>query len=774
LTADIAPRPLSEALDAFGRQTGLQLIYVSSVAETEQSKGARAGLPASEALAQLLDGTRLSFEFLNARTVRIFPTTIVPTVTPSSAVPPRHSASRGLGLEEVVVTGTRGQEPLSSVPIDMAVWTEEAMEVSHIKGIAGIAALTPGIDFGFSPTTGDAYTDLVIRGVTNRHGAAIGVFVDGAPIPPSRNATYLLTFPPAFDLERVEILRGPQTVLLGDHALSGAVRFITKQPSLTAFTGLLHAELAATEYGSMSYEAGAAVGGPLRTDVLGFRVSGWFREDGGYVDRVDPFNTNATLDADSNRSLHKVVRGALTLAPTAGLQLTSSLSYQSVYIHDPSVFDTDLSDPAHGVFKDPSLLQQPFEETVYLASLKLTARLRGAELSALASYFDQNVTLVTDSTVPRTPADASDQTSFGLEQQARFAELRLTSVDPDALLTWVAGISACNGRARHPISPPGGPGAGHDVVDVEESQLAGFGQIALKLTKHLSASVGVWIGHSKHDSVDEFASPVSYAHTSDTGTAPRFELSWQADERNLMYIVIAKGYGSGGMTPEPLPYPPDTLWSYEIGSKHGLFDGRLRLETSLFHIDWNNGLPESYNVNFFESQPVPGKAVSNGFGVTAQALLGDRAKAALSVAYTDAHLAQTTLDSDGLIAQKGDSLPISPWNLTASVERDFHVGVDVTANVRAEDAFRSAVSRTYLDNSASLLYVASPTDSSVNVLNFRAAVRWPHFEAAAFLGNALGAHPIQSGRSGGVVIVGAPMAMTLVPRTLSVSGTWRF
>src|SRR5215471_9619222 len=89
LSADIAPRPVSEALTAFGHQTGLQLIYVSSVAETQQSKGARAGLTPSAALTQLLDGTGLNFEFLNARTVRIFPApAIVPTLITSSAVPP--------------------------------------------------------------------------------------------------------------------------------------------------------------------------------------------------------------------------------------------------------------------------------------------------------------------------------------------------------------------------------------------------------------------------------------------------------------------------------------------------------------------------------------------------------------------------------------------------------------------------------------------------------------------------------------------------------------
>src|SRR5262249_40037844 len=258
-------------------------------------------------------------------------------------------------------------------------------------------------------------------------------------------------------------------------------------------------------------------------------------------------------------------------------------------------------------------------------------------------------------------------------------------------LTWVAGTSASNERVRHPITVPGE----HAVVDVEQTQLAGFGQIALKLTRRLSASAGVWIGHSKHDSVGEPPSPVSRIHTSDTGTAPRFELSWQADERNLIYLIIAKGYGSGGVTPGYLAYPPDTLWSYEIGSKHGLLDGRLSLETSLFHTDWNNGPPESYDVGLFESQPIPGKAISNGFGVTAQALVGEHAKAALSVAYTDAHLAQTTLGPDGkLFAQKGDSLPVSPWNVTASVERHFHVGPDVTLTVRPEAPFRTPLART--------------------------------------------------------------------------------
>src|SRR6266850_7572213 len=95
LTADIAPQPLAQALVAFANQTGLQLVYVSELATAQQSKGARAGQSLSEALAQLLDGTGLRFEFLNARTVRIFAVAAVLMPAPSETPPAtaRHAAN---------------------------------------------------------------------------------------------------------------------------------------------------------------------------------------------------------------------------------------------------------------------------------------------------------------------------------------------------------------------------------------------------------------------------------------------------------------------------------------------------------------------------------------------------------------------------------------------------------------------------------------------------------------------------------------------------------
>ena len=776
LSADIGPRPVAEALAAFGRQTGLQLIYVSTIAEAEQSKGARAGLTAFEALTQLLDGTGLAFEFLNDRTVRIFPApVVVPTLTAASLAPPRterRGGSNVVGLDELVITATRGQQPLIRVPMDIKVWTADAMEVSDIRGMAQLGALTPNVGYAFSPAvSGDGYTHLDIRGVTNLWGATTGVFLGGTPIPPARAATYLLSFPLTFDLERVEILAGAQTVLLGDHTPAGAIRFIPTQPSLTTSTGLFRAEWGTTEYGGPSYEAGAAVGGPLVRDAVGFRITGWYREDGGYVDRVDPA-TGVTLDANANRSFSELFRGALTFAPTAAVQVTPSLTYQSIRVRDTSTFDSSLSNPASGLFRNPSPVQQPFEDTYYLASVKLTARLRAGDFSAVAGYFDQTASAMmwTQFSLPPTTTGF-----FGLQQRVYSADMRMSSDDPDAALTWTTGLFLTGEHAHH---PEWFDGVYSDTAVTDQSRLEAFGQIAGKLTQRLTATAGVRVGHSDLHYSDNILPPVQ-GETSETWYAPRFGLSWQAEEEDLLYLTVAKGYGSPGFvvitSALPAPTPADALWSYEIGSKHELLNGRLHLEANVFHIEWDNG-PPNPSFEGGEHVAVPGRAVSNGLGLTLQAWVTQQTKLALDVAYTDAHVTQTSTLDGQLWVRAGTSLPVSPWNVTASIVRDFPIRNNLTASLRVEDAFRSTPGSTYLNDPASVpLFISPGVDPSANVLNVRAALKSSDFETAVFLRNALNSHPIMYGLANGADNIGtATQAFTLVPRTLSVSGTWRF
>jgi outer membrane receptor protein involved in Fe transport len=788
LTVAIPAQPLSAALSEFARQTGLQLLYVTQVAKAQTSNGAPAGLPAAETLTELLLGTGLNFEFLNDRTVRIFaPSTTGPTAPHDRG--PMRAALVSPALEEVVVTGTRGNEPLNRVPIDMAVWTESAMESSGIKGIAQLADLTPGLDFLFYTFIGgDFQTNLAVRGVAERHGAAVGVYLDDAPIPPAYSTSYLRSFPVTLDLDRVEVLRGPQATLLGDHTQGGAIRYAANQPSLTDLTSVARTEIAATAHGGISYEVGAAVGGPLVEDVLGFRLSGWYRSDAGYVDRVDPV-TVATVEANANRYLTRSARAALTLAPMDAVRITPSLTYQALNVHDTSAFGIDLSDPPAGVQRNDSFQSQPFDNWFYLASLKVTAVLAGTDLSAVTSYFDGD----SNATLDASTGPAALATYYQAAKQREFTqELRLTSADAEARLAWLAGAFFSSNHTRIPdrlvgmfayFGPIPTPIDIGNETSIDKTSLEGFGDVSLKVTPRLTLDAGLRVGHTRFAG-DTQVPPPFHAADVDTWTAPRFVLSYQATPQRLLYFSAAKGYGSGGiywaftLGPDPPEaYTPDTLWSYEAGAKLDLDGGRMRLDGSIFHILWNNGPQADYYAHAENRGLVPGSAVSNGFDLTAQASLTAHLLGRVAVAYTDAHYIDTVVTYGSFVTvRSGDAVGFgSPWSVTASLERMFFLRGDLACTVRVEDAFHSHNPRLFYEENPQSQYYQPGwrPDPSVNILNARATLRWSHFEVAAFANNALNSQPSLAVAIMPAVVRGS-WAHTVTPRTLGLLATWRF
>ena len=795
LTQAIAPQPLASALEALGQQTGLQFIFVSAVAEAQQSKGAPAGLAPPDALAALLDGTGLQYEFLSAGTVRVFAAPGKPLSAPTAPHDraPRQAALVSPALEEVVVTGTRGNEPLNRVPIDMAVWTESAMESSGIEGIAQIADLTPGLDFlYYTFIGGDFQTNLAIRGVAERHGAAVGVYLDDAPIPPGYSTSYLRSFPVTLDLDRVEVLRGPQATLLGDHTQGGAIRYVTNQPSLTDVSGVARTEIAATAHGGISYEVGSAVGGPVVEDVLGFRLSGWYRSDAGYVDRVDPV-TLATVEANANRYLTRSARAALTLAPMDAVRITPSLTYQAFNVHDTSAFDIDLSDPPAGVLRNDSFRSQPFDNWLYLASLKVAAGLAGTDLSAVTSYFDGE----SNATFDASTGPAALAVYYQTVRQREFTqELRLTSAEAEARLAWLAGAFFSSNHTRIPDrlvgivaywnSPIPMPIDIGNETTIDKTSLEGFGDVSLKMTTRATLSAGLRVGHTRFDG-DTQLPPTFHAAEADTWTAPRFVLSYQGTPQGLLYLSAAKGYGSGGiyyaftLGPDPPEaYTPDTLWSYEAGVKLDLDGGRVRLDGSIFHILWNNG-PQVDDYAHGENRGlVPGSAVSNGFDLTAQASLTEHLLGHVAVAYTDARYTETTAvtywNGSFVTVRAGDAVGLgSPWSVTATLERAFFLRDDLACTLRIEDAFHSHNPRSFYEENPQSQYYQPGwrPDPSINILNARATLRWSHFEVAAFVNNALNSQPSLAVTTVPYVIRGS-WAHTVTPRTLGLSGTWRF
>ena len=230
-------------------------------------------------------------------------------------------------LGDVVVTATRQADTVNRVPLSISAVTQKALDQQGIKSVADLQRSVPALTV--SGVTAGVAT-FTVRGIagTGATSATTGVYLDDIPLQKrstngvqQNNGT---PAPPLFDLERVEVLRGPQGTLFGGSSEGGTLRFITPQPSLTRYSALGRAEIATTHYGSESWELGAAVGGPIVRDKLGFRVSVDKRDNGGWIDLVDPYNIKTVVFPDSNSSDSLSWRAALAFQPTEQFRATLS------------------------------------------------------------------------------------------------------------------------------------------------------------------------------------------------------------------------------------------------------------------------------------------------------------------------------------------------------------------------------------------------------------------------------------------------------------------
>ncbi len=303
------------------------------------------------------------------------------SVTPAAAQTAQASSG---GIEEVTVTAQRREEKLSKVPASVSAFPQEKMEQLDIKDFSDLVKYTPGVSF-------DTDTNNVsIRGVNSTAGdATTGIYIDDAPIQlrtlgfGSDN-----TLPQVFDLERVEVLRGPQGTLFGAGSEGGTVRYITPQPSLTDWSVYGKTEISDTRYGDASYEGGLAVGGPIVEDKLGFRISAWGRRDGGWIDKVD-YMTGDTIQKNTNFVNTYVVRGALAWQVTNDLLITPSVFYQNRDVNNDDEYWVGISDPDRGVFKTGTPERMGDKDRFVLPALKVDWNFDGAELISNTSYFDR-------------------------------------------------------------------------------------------------------------------------------------------------------------------------------------------------------------------------------------------------------------------------------------------------------------------------------------------------------------------------------------------------
>lgn len=230
-------------------------------------------------------------------------------------------------LEEIVVTSTRQVDSANRVPLAVTAQTQRQLDQKGVNTIRDIALTTPSLRVSGQEAAGIA--TVAIRGVrqTSATAATTGFYLDETALQKraaagfaSQNGTPV---PPLFDLQRVEVLRGPQGTLFGGGSQGGTIRYIQPQPSLTDFSAYGRSQYITTEDGDPTYEGGIAVGGPIIEDKLGFRASVFSRHTGGYIDLTD-FRNGQVYQKNANDGDTKMSRIALSWAATDSSLLTFS------------------------------------------------------------------------------------------------------------------------------------------------------------------------------------------------------------------------------------------------------------------------------------------------------------------------------------------------------------------------------------------------------------------------------------------------------------------
>jgi outer membrane receptor protein involved in Fe transport len=627
-------------------------------------------------------------------------------------------------LDEIVVTAQRREEKLSDVPLSISAFSQENLDSRGVRNIDDIARLTPGITFTRADARNGQAANISIRGIASNAGASTtGIYIDDTPIQ-VRTIGYssFSTFPAVFDVDRVEVLRGPQGTLFGAGSEGGTVRFITPQPSFNRTSAYLRSELGNTESGDLSGELGAAVGGPI-SDTLAYRVSGWFRRDGGTVERVNwsraTRTPTGTTDDNANWQNSVVGRAALTYKPMESLTITPSIYYQKLKLNDTSSYWVPLSDTGDGRFNSGNAVQATSEDRFYLPALKVEWNLGSVSLVSNTSYFNRRNEAIND----YTSFEAGIWTGSAFFPDGMFAptlqqnwqsnvmqEIRLQSADADARFNWVVGAFYSHARQTAgqrvqdtflpglynaatgcnfsdpviapPFSPcgPGIPphGFGQGLASglytfvaapiiSRDSQTAVYTQADFKATDKLTLTVGVRASRTKVEAAADYEGPVVGPPVHDSGSqdekpiTPKIGLSYKVNEGNLLYATAAKGFRIGGYNPRVgLPCAPQL-------ANLGLFD--------------SNGAPAAPKL--FDSDTVRSYEIGSK-----NTLANRRVQLASSIYYIDWRNIQQNV-----------ALATCGFQFVANLGSATSKGFDVQADIQATDAFNVTVAIGYTDAS---------------------------------------------------------------------------
>lgn len=623
------------------------------------------------------------------------------TATPAAAAQPSSTT-----VETVVVTASRRSETVQNVAGEVSALRSGQLEQMHANSFADFANFVPGLSFASGGPTNNL---IAIRGVTTgttQLGSAIGLYLDDVPL--GASTQFGLGFQSfninAFDLDRVEVLNGPQGTLYGANALGGALRYITAKPNLDSFSAVGEIEGSSTAHGGDNDVLRAMINAPLMDGRVALRVDGVQEYDSGYTQ--DP--TDGRKDVGAGRSLGGRVQLLAQLTPDLDVRLSAFSQRVNGDGADVSFRDPVTHEPTEGAYNQTYALAQPSYSSLNVYSGVVDWDFHWAKLTSISAYQQNDGRYETDlSTFYDTLFGIEDYYFGGYGVYDDFTnpyalavhtttdkfsqELRLASPD-NKHFEWVVGgyfdhettdesVDLLDAGTPSGVIPTGYTGAGSlpffGYLPSTYQEYAIFADGTYFITDKLDMTVGVRYS-DQHQTYQSYISsillPEAYAPSastiyhyrsgSDQGVAtylinPRYHIT----DDVMVYARIASGFRPGGpnfVLPGgtlPATFQPDTLWNYELGEKSTLLDRKATVNVDVYDIEWSS-MQATENVDGINQLVNAGNARVQG----AEASFGYRVLPRLTLsgsgAYTDAQL--TTTSPVLGVYYKGARLPLSP------------------------------------------------------------------------------------------------------------------
>lgn len=648
---------------------------------------------------------------------------------------PASAADAETSPEEILVTAQRREQVLADVPQAISVIGGATLERQQATTFLDFASLVPGLTL---TQANQGETRLIMRGAnTGSVGSTVAVYVDDVPFGSSgsfSNGGVLAGDFDTFDIQRIEVLRGPQGTLYGANALGGVLKYVTALPDTEKLEARALGGIEDVNDGGLGYFGSAMANVPI-SDKIAIRASAYYRSNPGFIDTVGRTESGAD-DAQSYGG-----RVAILLKPTETLSIRLAAQMQNIRVDSPATFQADPLtlrpvNPITGVKTGGQRLR--YERTpenndidYRLYSGTIDWDLGFATLTSVTSYAEQDVRQITDITpnaarglanliyAPTAPGTVGlrFRNDIGLEKFVQ--EIRLASPANDRFEWQVGGFYTKEDSVLDQEFQPFNLGSGSLIppagsfgpftfdrfvtagIAASYEEYAIFGSATLYLGDRFDITLGGRYSQNdqrNNQQVIQLGNGAPQEGQSSEGVftwsvAPRVELS----DHTSLYARAAKGYRPGGPNFLP-PNPPagfpaefgsDTIVSYEVGIRTETPNRRFSLDAAVFYLDWDNILI----LSTVQTAAGPVGVNSNGQrarsqGVEATATLRpiDGLSVLLNAAYTDAKLIDDTIPTAGGAnltgGLAGDRLPYTPeWQSSISVDYDWQLSAAARAFV---------------------------------------------------------------------------------------------